>query len=99
MSLLGASSTLFGAYGASRAYRAFMEQQRTCGHAADGAWSSPFLYTGILVNAFMYAHPLVMPSTCVCLAMRVGVEMRGLRTEDYTFAYREWTGIACSDTF
>jgi hypothetical protein len=53
----------------------------------------------VVLNAFMYAHPLVMPSTCVCLAMRMGVEMRGLRAENYMFAYREWSGIACSDTF
>jgi hypothetical protein len=72
-----------------------MEQQQANGWRCNSA----FLYTGVVLNAFMYAHPLVMPSTCVCLAMRMGVEMRGLRAENYMFAYREWSGIACSDTF
>jgi hypothetical protein len=93
MSLLRAGSTAFGVYGVSRAYRACMEQQQ-----ANNV-NTPFLYAGMAVNALMYAHPLIMPWTCICMSMRMGVEFHGLRREHNTLAYRECSGIVCSDTF
>jgi hypothetical protein len=88
MSVATIGTMLLGIYGGTRGYRA----------ATSARADTNFVSVSVLLNAFMYAHPCVIPWTCVCLLRRVSAHVHGLDKEKHLFAYTEWPGIVCIDT-